>query len=152
MELLNSTKCICGKELMHEPFEKLTPKKPNDRFYGGRVAMEGEITCECGRILKGYFEHVYKMGSSTQYGLMDLEIIKDITPEEKIENTPISDVEIYENGESDLKYTIVEEVAPYIPEEYENMKYQELQSICKEKGIKAVGKREDLIAALRGLN
>lgn len=152
MELLNSTKCICGKELMHEPFEKLVPKKPNDRFYGGRVAMEGEITCECGRILKGYFEHVYKMGSSTQYGLMDLEVIKDITSEEKIENTPISEVEILDNEENEAKIDIIEETVPYIPEEYENMKYSELQSICKEKGIKAVGKKEDLIAALRGLN
>ena len=147
MVLLNSTNCLCGKDLKEAKFDKYTPKAMNDRFYGGRVAMEGEIKCECGRELKGYFQNAFKMGSNSNYELIDLEVIKDIPEEEKIENKPTSSVE---NENNDENLTLVDENATYIPKSYEEMTYSELQKICKERGIKASGKKEDLIALLKG--
>lgn len=144
MVLLNSTQCLCGRDLKDIKFDKYIPKAMNDRFYGGRVSMEGEIKCECGRELKGYFQNAFKMNSNSNYELIDLEVIKDITPEEKIENKSTSLVENDENLE------IVEETASYNPKTYEEMSYSELQKICKEKGIKAVGKKDELIELLRG--
>lgn len=148
--LLNSTKCVCGAELKEGKFENYKPKPLNDRFYGGRVSMEATIKCECGRELKGYFQTSYKMNSKSNYELIDLEVIKDITPEEKIENTPISEVK---NEESEEKLMLVDENAEYNPKSYSEMTYKELQAICKEKGIKSVGKKKDeLVEILKGLN
>lgn len=146
MVLLNSTQCLCGKDLKEEKFDKYTPKAMNDRFYGGRVSMEGEIKCECGRELKGYFQNSFKMNSNSNYELIDLEVIKDIPAEEKIENKGTS------CDENQEKLEIVEENANYNPKSYDEMDYRELQEICKEKGIKASGKRENLIETLKGLN
>ena len=147
MELLNSTKCVCGAELKEATFENYKPKPLNDRFYGGRVSMEAEIKCECGRELKGYFETAYKMDSKSNYSLIDLEVIKDITPEENIENTPTSSDENEVNEENLM---LVDENAEYNPKSYEEMSYKELQALCKEKGLKCVGKKEDLIKLLKG--
>lgn len=147
--LLNSTKCVCGAELKEATFENYTPKPLNDRFYGGRVSMEATIKCKCGRELKGYFETSYKMNSKSNYELIDLEVIKDITPEEIIENTPTSSVE---NESEEENMMLVDENTEYNPKTYEEMTYSDLQKICKEKGIKAVGKKDDLIKLLKGLN
>ena len=148
--LLNSTKCVCGAELKKATFENYKPKPLNDRFYGGRVSMEATIKCECGRELKGYFETSYRMNSKSNYDLIDLEVIKDITPEEKIENKGTSSVE---NEENEEKLVLVDENVEYNPKSYDEMNYKELQAICKEKGIKSVGKkRNELIEILKGLN
>lgn len=145
--LLNSTKCVCGAELKKATFENYKPKPLNDRFYGGRVSMEATIKCECGRELKGYFETAHKMESKSNYELIDLEVIKDITPEEKIENTPTSPVE---NEREEEKNMLVDENTEYNTKSYDEMSYKELQAICKEKGLKCVGKKEDLIKLLKG--
>lgn len=72
--LLNSTKCKCGKEHSETKFDKYTPHHDYN-FYGGRVSMTGDVTCECGRELKGYFER-NDMG---KLKLIDLEITKENT-------------------------------------------------------------------------
>ncbi len=79
MELLNSTKCKCGKELKNESFDQNKPFKFDDSFYGGRIAMTGEKRCDCGRLLKGYF------GMINGLELIDLEIIEEPTQMEKTE-------------------------------------------------------------------
>lgn len=150
MELLNSTKCVCGAELKEATFENYKPKPMNDRFYGGRVSMEATIKCECGRELKGYFETSYKMNSKSNYELIDLEVIKDIAKEEKIENKPTS---LVEEEHEEEKTMLVDENVEYNTKSYDEMSYKELQAICKEKGIKSVGKKKDeLVDILKGLN
>ena len=58
-----------------------------------------------------------------------------------------------ENELTEDQTMIVEENAVYVPKEYEQMKYDELRAICKEKGINSYGKkRDELIAELKGLN
>jgi hypothetical protein len=76
-------------------------------------------------------------------------VIKDITPEEKNENTPTSSDE---NEANEEKLTLIDENAEYNPKSYDEMSYKELQAICKEKGIKCVGKKDELIKLLKGLN
>lgn len=67
--LLNSKNCKCGKEHISTKFDNYIPNKDYE-FYGGRVSMTGETECECGRMLKGYFER-NDMGG---LNLIDLEI------------------------------------------------------------------------------
>lgn len=83
--MLNKTQCLCGCELKGKKFNKYIPMKLDDRFYGGRVSMTGDIICECGRELKGYFTK-----PANEIELIDLEVVKDITGEEKNENMPTS--------------------------------------------------------------
>ena len=119
--MLNSTKCPCGRELKEVKFEKYVPMKLNDRFYGGRISMTGEMTCECGRKLVGYFERI---GNNLE--LIDLEVTENI---------------------DDL---LIEEEMQYVPKTYEEMTYKELQSVAKTKGIEKVNvKREELIEQLK---
>lgn len=85
--LLNKTSCICGKNLKGEKFDKYIPKRMDDKFYGGRVCMTGEIKCECGRELKGYFS---RPGINLE--LIDLEVIKDIEKEITPESEAINNI------------------------------------------------------------
>ena len=52
--MLNSTKCLCDRDLAEVRFESYMPEPMNDKFYGGRVSMTGTVKCDCGRELKGY--------------------------------------------------------------------------------------------------
>lgn len=70
--MLNSTKCICGEELQGKQFEKYLPFPLDDKFYGGRVTMTGNIKCKCGRKVKGYFQRM-----SQNLELIDLELIEE---------------------------------------------------------------------------
>lgn len=119
--MINKTSCLCGKELKGKKFDKYTPMKLDDRFYGGRVSMSGELRCECGRDLKGYFQRINNVVE-----LIDLEVVNDINEEEKIDLEPTSCVDFSE------------------------MSYKELQEYAKSKGIEKVNiKREELIEQLR---
>lgn len=138
--MLNSTKCLCGRELKGVRFDTMKPRKFDDRFYGGRVSMEGTIKCECGRELLGYFEQAYKMNTKEQYELINLEVIKDTTPDEKIDLNETSSVE---------NLVLTENEPEYIGKTYEEMTYDELKKIAKEKGIKANQKREIIIEELK---
>jgi hypothetical protein len=119
--MLNKTSCLCGRELKEVRFDKYIPMKMNDKFYGGRVTMTGELRCECGRDLKGYFQRV-----SNEIELIDLEVVNDITEVEKNDLKPISSVDFNE------------------------MSYKEIQEYAKSKGIEKVNvKREELIEQLK---
>ena len=119
--MLNKTSCLCGKELKEVRFDKYIPMKMDDKFYGGRVTMTGELRCECGRDLKGYFQRV-----SNEIELIDLEVVNDIAKVEKIDLKPISTVDFNE------------------------MSYKEIQEYAKSKGIEKVNvKREELIEQLK---
>lgn len=119
--MLHRTSCGCGRELKDVKFDKYTPQRMNDKFYGGRVSMIGEIKCECGRELKGYFENTAK-GIS----LINLEMVKDIIEEEK----------------NDLKSTSCVNL--------DDMTYKELQEYAKSIGIEKVNKkREELIEEIK---
>ena len=149
--MLNSTKCVCKRELKGVKFDKYTPRRSDDRFYGGRVAMEGEIKCECGRKLKGYFEVSRRMDAKEQYELIDLEILEDITNttiEEKIDLNKSSQ-EDSEPKEVILQLT--EEEPAYGEEklDYDKMSYADLKAEAKNKGIKGNLKREALIEELK---
>lgn len=124
--LLNKKECICGKDHKSTKFDKYIPNK-DWNFYGGRVSMIGlSHTCECGRVLKGYFGKNYK----DELELIDLEIIEDVA--EKA--TEID--------------TIVEETTNY-DISYEDMTYKELQEVARAEGIKNVNlKRELLLEAI----
>jgi hypothetical protein len=119
--MLNKTSCLCGKELKGVKFDKYIPMKMNDKFYGGRISMTGDIKCDCGRDLKGYFQRV-----GNDLSLIDLEVVNDITEEEKIDLKPTSGVDFSE------------------------MTYKEVQEYAKSKGIEKVNiKREELIEQLK---
>lgn len=119
--MLNKTSCLCGKELKQQRFDKYIPMKMNDKFYGGRVTMTGELRCECGRDLKGYFQRV-----SNEIELIDLEVANDIAEVGKVDLKPISSVDFNE------------------------MSYKEIQEYAKSKGIEKVNvKREELIEQLK---
>lgn len=121
--MLNQTKCLCDKELKGTQFDKYTPFPLNDKFYGGRVSMVGEVKCDCGRDLKGYFQ-------TTVHGieLIDLEVVNDITEEEKNDLKPTSCVKLDE------------------------MTYKELQEYAKLLGIEKVNiKKEELIAEINNI-
>ena len=133
--LLNKKECICGKDHKSTKFDKYVPNK-DWNFYGGRVSMIGlSHTCECGRVLKGYFGKNYK----DELELIDLEVIQDIS-------TKI-DTEIpQEATEID---TIVEKTTNY-DISYEDMTYKELQEVARAEGIKNVNlKRELLLEAIK---
>lgn len=119
--MLNKTSCLCGKELKDVKFDRYIPMKMNDKFYGGRISMTGDIKCDCRRDLKGYFQRV-----GNELALIDLEVVNDITEEEKIDLEPTSGVDFSE------------------------MSYKELQEYAKSKGIEKVNiKREELIEQLK---
>lgn len=147
--MLNSTKCPCGQELRNKRFDKMTPRKFDDRFYGGRVVMEGTIKCECGRELKGYFEQSPK---TDKFELIDLEVIKDITLDKKIDLNETSCVDCEAETpkiEETKKEIVIDDTEDnYIAKTYEEMDYNELRKIAKEKGIKTNQKREVLIQEL----
>ena len=119
--MLNKTSCLCGRELKEVRFDKYIPMKMDDKFYGGRVTMTGELRCECGRDLKGYFQRV-----SNEIELIDLEVVNDIAKVEKNDLKLISTVDFNE------------------------MSYKEIQEYAKSKGIEKVNvKREELIEQLK---
>ena len=131
--LLNKTSCKCGKDLRNVKFEKYEPNFDKE-FYGGRVDMYGTMKCECGRELKGYFTRNIDQSLT----LIDLEVIKDTIEPKKV----------------DLKETSLEYTEPsvtYIPKTYEEMTWNELKAIAKEKGIKGIMKRDKLIEKLKEL-
>lgn len=129
--LLNKKECICGKDHKSTKFDKYIPNK-DWNFYGGRVSMIGlSHTCECGRVLKGYFGKNYK----DELELIDLEVIQDLSTEIPQEATEID--------------TIVEETTNY-DISYEDMTYKELQEVARAEGIKNVNlKRELLLEAIK---
>lgn len=129
--LLNKTSCLCGKNLKDTRFNRYEPNFDKS-FYGGRVDMYGYYKCDCGRELKGYFSRNVDQSLT----LFDLEVIKDIVKEEKMDLEATS-----------LAYT--EESAPYIAKTYEEMTWDEIKSIAKEKGLKTNCGREKLIQKLR---
>lgn len=132
--LLNKRTCVCGKNHESTRFDRYIPNKDYN-FYGGRVSMIGtSVTCECGRVLKGYLGKNPK----DELVLIDLEIIQDISTE--------IDTEIpQEATEID---TIVEDSTNY-DIKYEDMTYKELQEVARAEGIKGVNlKRELLIEAI----
>ena len=119
--MLNRTSCLCGTELKDKKFDSYTPMKLDDKFYGGRVSMSGNIKCECGRQLRGYFER-----KNNNLELIDLEIVNNIDTEGKSDLNGISDVDLDE------------------------MSYKELQEYAKAQGIEKVNvKREELIEQLK---
>ena len=123
--MLNSTKCLCDRDLAEVRFESYMPEPMNDKFYGGRVSMTGTVKCDCGRELKGYFQRI-----NNNLKLIDLEVIKDLDEHETFQ---------LDN----------EDKSNYIPKMYDEMSYKELQEVAKEKGIKVVGiKREEIINTL----
>ena len=131
--LLNKTSCKCGKDLRETRFNRYEPNFNKD-FYGGRVDMYGYYKCSCGRELKGYFSR----NVDQSLRLIDLEVIKDIHEDKKIVLEPIS-----------LAYTETEETVPYVAKTYEEMTWDELKSIAKERGIKTNCGKENLIKKLR---
>ena len=83
--------------------------------------MTGELRCECGRDLKGYFQR-----AGNEIELIDLEVVNDIAEVEKIDLKSISTVDFNE------------------------MSYKEIQEYAKSKGIEKVNvKREELIEQLK---
>ncbi len=121
--MLNKTSCLCGRKLKNVRFDKYIPQPLNDKFYGGRVSMTGEIKCGCGRDLKGYFQNTV-----SGIDLIDLEVANDITEEEKI----------------DLKSTSCVDL--------DEMTYKELQDYAKSLGIEKVNiKREELIKEIQNI-
>lgn len=107
--LLNKKTCPCGEDMREKQFINYVPNR-DMTFYGGNVEMIAEHTCECGRVLKGFF----KRDERGELQVLDLEVIKDIEEtaieqteeieketeeteatsdmptEEKVENKPIS--------------------------------------------------------------
>ena len=132
--LLNKTACKCGKDLRAIKFDRYEPNFDKG-FYGGRVDMFGYYKCECGRELKGFFTRNIDQSLT----LIDLEVIKDTTDANKIEYRPIS-----------LVYD--EEEAPYIAKTYEEMTWDELKAIAKERGIKTNKGKKYVIEKLREAN
>ena len=143
--MLNKTICPCGKELKAQKFDKYTPMKLNDRFYGGRVAMTGEIKCECGRELRGYFQKITNTPE-----LIDLEVVNEvvnevdeaatIVVEETVENEPTIDT--IEEEKTDLK--------PISCVDFSEMSYKELQKYAKAHGVEKVNiTRDELIEKLK---
>lgn len=127
--MLNSTKCLCGRDLAEVRFESYMPEPMNDKFYGGRVSMTGTVKCDCGRELKGYFQRI-----NNNLKLIDLEVIKDLDEHETFQ---------LDN----------EDKSNYMPKMYDEMSYKELQEVAKEKGIKVVGiKREEIINKLEEIS
>ena len=127
--MLNSTKCLCDRDLAEVRFESYIPEPMNDKFYGGRVSMTGTIKCYCGRELKGYFQRI-----NNNLKLIDLEIIKDLDEHEPLQ---------LDN----------EDKSNYMPKMYNEMSYKELQEVAKEKGIKVVGiKKEEIIHKLEEIS
>lgn len=131
--LLNKTNCKCGKDLRETRFNRYEPNFNKD-FYGGQVDMYGYYKCDCGRELKGYFAR----NIDQSLRLIDLEVIKDIAEGKKIDST-----------QSSCVYT--EETAPYIPKTYEEMSYKELKKVAKEKGIKGIMTRQEILERLQRL-
>ncbi len=127
--MLNSTKCLCDRDLAEVRFESYMPEPMNDKFYGGRVSMTGTVKCDCGRELKGYFQRI-----NNNLKLIDLEVIKDLDEHETFQ---------LDN----------EDKSNYMPKMYDEMSYKELQEVAKEKGIKVVGiKREEIINKLEEIS
>jgi hypothetical protein len=124
--LLNKKECICGKDHKSTKFDKYIPNK-DWNFYGGRVSMIGlSHTCECGRVLKGYFGKNYK----DELELIDLEIIEDVAEKATEIDTIVEDSTNYDIS-------------------YEDMTYKELQEVARAEGIKNVNlKRELLLEAI----
>ena len=127
--MLNSTKCLCDRDLAEVRFESYIPEPMNDKFYGGRVSMTGTVKCDCGRELKGYFQRI-----NNNLKLIDLEVIKDLSEHEPLQLDS-------------------EDKSNYMPKMYDEMSYKELQKIAKEKGIKVVGiKKEEIISKLEEIS
>ena len=127
--MLNSTKCLCDRDLAEVRFESYMPEPMNDKFYGGRVSMTGTVKCDCGRELKGYFQRI-----NNNLKLIDLEVIKDLDEHETFQ---------LDN----------EDKSNYMPKMYDEMSYKELQEVAKEKRIKVVGiKREEIINKLEEIS
>ena len=117
--LLNSKCCVCGKDHKDTKFDSYIPNRDME-FYGGRVSMIGQsVTCECGRVLKGYLGKNYL----DQLELIDLEVIA--------ENSTTIDKIVEDSTEYDIKY--------------EDMTYKELQEVAKTKGIKNVNLKRELL-------
>ena len=127
--MLNSTKCLCDRDLAEVRFESYMPEPMYDKFYGGRVSMTGTVKCDCGRELKGYFQRI-----NNNLKLIDLEVIKDLDEHETFQ---------LDN----------EDKTKYMPKMYDERSYKELQEVAKEKGIKVVGiKREEIINKLEEIS
>ena len=140
--MLNSTKCLCGRDLAEVRFESYMPEPMNDKFYGGRVSMTGTVKCDCGRELKGYFQRI-----NNNLKLIDLEVIKDLDEHEtfQLDNEDLDKCEPLQLDNEDK--------SNYMPKMYDEMSYKELQEVAKEKGIKVVGiKREEIINKLEEIS
>ena len=140
--MLNSTKCLCDRDLAEVRFESYMPEPMNDKFYGGRVSMTGTVKCDCGRELKGYFQRI-----NNNIKLIDLEVIKDLDEHEtfQLDNEDLDKCEPLQLDNEDK--------SNYMPKMYDEMSYKELQEVAKEKGIKVVGiKREEIINKLEEIS
>ena len=140
--MLNSTKCLCDRDLAEVRFESYMPEPMNDKFYGGRVSMTGTVKCDCGRELKGYFQRI-----NNNLKLIDLEVIKDLDEHEtfQLDNEDLNKCEPLQLDNEDK--------SNYMPKMYDEMSYKELQEVAKEKGIKVVGiKREEIINKLEEIS
>ncbi len=137
--MLNSTKCLCDRDLAEVRFESYIPEPMNDKFYGGRVSMTGTVKCDCGRELKGYFQRI-----NNNLKLIDLEVIKDLD-ELQLDNEELDKCEPLQLDNEDK--------SNYMPKMYDEMSYKELQEVAKEKGIKVVGiKKEEIISKLEEIS
>ena len=140
--MLNSTKCLCDRDLAEVRFESYMPEPMNDKFYGGRVSMTGTVKCDCGRELKGYFQRI-----NNNLKLIDLEVSKDLDEHEtfQLDNEDLDKCEPLQLDNEDK--------SNYMPKMYDEMSYKELQEVAKEKGIKVVGiKREEIINKLEEIS
>ena len=140
--MLNSTKCLCDRDLAEVRFESYMPEPMNDKFYGGRVSMTGTVKCDCGRELKGYFQRI-----NNNLKLIDLEVIKDLDEHEtfQLDNEDLDKCEPLQLDNEDK--------SNYMPKMYDEMSYKELQEVAKETGIKVVGiKREEIINKLEEIS
>ena len=140
--MLNSTKCLCDRDLAEVRFESYMPEPMNDKFYGGRVSMTGTVKCDCGRELKGYFQRI-----NNNLKLIDLEVIKDLDEHEtfQLDNEDLDKCEPLQLDNEDK--------SNYMPKMYDEMSYKELQEVAKEKVIKVVGiKREEIINKLEEIS
>ena len=140
--MLNSTKCLCDRDLAEVRFESYMPEPMNDKFYGGRVSMTGTVKCDCGRELKGYFQRI-----NNNLKVIDWEVIKDLDEHEtfQLDNEDLDKCEPLQLDNEDK--------SNYMPKMYDEMSYKELQEVAKEKGIKVVGiKREEIINKLEEIS